>query len=189
MDTKTYQKEAIRTDIEDYTEVQKRILANKKDLTTVVNGFLVSSSGMDLLKKKVMYNSDPLKLLKLDAELSKTLAEFPHNFVEEVAKDPLKSQLFHYVIGVITEANEMMVALGKAVTTGSLDLTNVGEEVADGNWYNALICERLGMDMGTLMERNIAKLKARYPEKFTEESATNRDLEKERKILEGDTNA
>lgn len=35
------------------------------------------------------------------------------------------------------------------------------------------------------MERNIAKLKARFPDKFTEHAANNRDLEKERKILEG----
>jgi len=35
------------------------------------------------------------------------------------------------------------------------------------------------------LDRNIAKLKARFPEKFTEEAALNRNLEKERQILEG----
>lgn len=44
--------------------------------------------------------------------------------------------------------------------------------------YNADIEEGL--------EKNIAKLKARYPEKFDENLAINRDLETERKILEGD---
>jgi len=34
------------------------------------------------------------------------------------------------------------------------------------------------------MERNIAKLQSRYPEKFTEHAAINRDLVKERAILE-----
>lgn len=34
------------------------------------------------------------------------------------------------------------------------------------------------------MEKNIAKLKARYPEKFTEDNAVNRDLEKELQALE-----
>lgn len=38
------------------------------------------------------------------------------------------------------------------------------------------------------MQKNIDKLKARYPEKFTEEKALNRDLELERKILEGELN-
>lgn len=35
------------------------------------------------------------------------------------------------------------------------------------------------------MERNIEKLKARFPQKFNEHDANNRDLEKERKILSG----
>lgn len=35
------------------------------------------------------------------------------------------------------------------------------------------------------LEKNIAKLKARFPEKFTQEAALNRNLELERKILEG----
>jgi hypothetical protein len=34
------------------------------------------------------------------------------------------------------------------------------------------------------MENNIAKLKARYGEKFSEDRAVNRDLKTERKILE-----
>lgn len=35
------------------------------------------------------------------------------------------------------------------------------------------------------MQKNIDKLKVRYPEKFTEEKALNRDLEKEKQVLEG----
>lgn len=38
------------------------------------------------------------------------------------------------------------------------------------------------------LSRNIAKLKARFPEKFTEENANNRNLEVERAILEGNKN-
>lgn len=36
-----------------------------------------------------------------------------------------------------------------------------------------------------VLDRNIAKLKARYPEKFTTEAAANRDLAAERAALEG----
>jgi hypothetical protein len=39
------------------------------------------------------------------------------------------------------------------------------------------------------LERNIAKLRARYPEKFTTECALERDLTTERAILEGETEA
>ena len=41
-------------------------------------------------------------------------------------------------------------------------------------------------DMKNIAEVNIKKLQARYPEKFTSEKALNRDLETERKILEGE---
>ena len=39
-------------------------------------------------------------------------------------------------------------------------------------------------NLGDINERNIAKLKARYGEKFNEEGALSRDLEKERTVLE-----
>ncbi len=38
------------------------------------------------------------------------------------------------------------------------------------------------------MDRNIAKLRKRYPERFTEQAANVRDLEAERSVLEGDSN-
>ena len=41
-----------------------------------------------------------------------------------------------------------------------------------------------GVDFYKLLENNINKLKIRYPEKFTEENALNRNLELERKELE-----
>ena len=36
-----------------------------------------------------------------------------------------------------------------------------------------------------MLQRNIDKLKARYPDKFSQEKALNRNLDKERDILEG----
>lgn len=45
----------------------------------------------------------------------------------------------------------------------------------------------LGVDPHVAMERNIAKLKARYGEKFSEKAALNRDLSAERVALEGGT--
>lgn len=52
--------------------------------------------------------------------------------------------------------------------------------VSDLLWY----CENYNIDVEKIFDTNIAKLKARYPNKFTQEDALNRDLETERKILE-----
>jgi hypothetical protein len=43
----------------------------------------------------------------------------------------------------------------------------------------------LNIDLEEMLQRNIDKLKARYPEKFTQENALNRNLDVERQILEG----
>lgn len=46
------------------------------------------------------------------------------------------------------------------------------------------VCEDWMFTYEDSLQRNIDKLQARYPEKFTSDKALNRDLEKERKILE-----
>lgn len=48
----------------------------------------------------------------------------------------------------------------------------------------SLTFEDTGFDLNIDLQKNIDKLKQRYPEKFTTENALNRDLEAERKILE-----
>lgn len=47
------------------------------------------------------------------------------------------------------------------------------------------IAYELGIDLEDGMEKNIAKLRKRYPDKFSNEKALNRDLDQERKALEG----
>ena len=51
------------------------------------------------------------------------------------------------------------------------------------------ICEMYGLDFWQILTNNITKLQIRYPEKFTEDAALNRDLKAERKELEKDDTA
>lgn len=46
------------------------------------------------------------------------------------------------------------------------------------------ITSHFKLERGKILQTNINKLKARYPDKFTQDKAINRDLTKERKILE-----
>lgn len=48
-----------------------------------------------------------------------------------------------------------------------------------------ILAQDSGVDLDIVMALNIAKLKARYGEKFTEHAALNRDLKTEREVLEG----
>jgi NTP pyrophosphatase (non-canonical NTP hydrolase) len=98
----------------------------------------------------------------------------------------------HMAMGIATEAGELLDAYKKHFAYGKeLDVVNVGEEIADIMWYISNLCRMLNIDLGEMLQKNINKLKTRYPEKFGEknsfdrESALNRDLDKEREILEG----
>ena len=46
-------------------------------------------------------------------------------------------------------------------------------------------CNQYNVSIDDILEKNILKLKARYVNKFSSDKAINRDLETERKILEG----
>jgi len=47
-------------------------------------------------------------------------------------------------------------------------------------------CKHFKFDIYKIMDSNIDKLKVRYPEKFSSERAVNRDLDKEREVLENE---
>ena len=110
-----------------------------------------------------------------------------HGEIERrLGSDQLQRAL-HSAMGMSTEANEVLDALKKAVFYGKdLDIINIYEELGDLMWYIAIMCDTWGFDLENIMEMNIKKLKARYPEKFDEERANTRDLRKERKVLEGE---
>lgn len=94
-------------------------------------------------------------------------------------------RLLHGIIGIATEAGEMLEALRQGVEDGVFDLTNVAEEVGDNQWYAAAILRALKTNFESIQRTNIAKLRARFPNKFTEFDANNRNLQAERQILEG----
>ena len=94
-------------------------------------------------------------------------------------------RLLHGSMGLETEVGEIQDALKKHIFYGkTLDGINLIEEMGDLFWYCAIICDALGVSFESIMEKNIAKLKARYPHKFDAEKAVNRDLDAERKALE-----
>lgn len=93
-------------------------------------------------------------------------------------------RLLHAMIGMCTETGEFADALKRHIFYGkSYDPVNLKEEIGDILWYVACACNALELDMQDVMDTNIAKLKARYGEKFSEERAENRNLELEREIL------
>jgi NTP pyrophosphatase (non-canonical NTP hydrolase) len=91
----------------------------------------------------------------------------------------------HAAMGIATESGEIMDAVKKAKICGEkLDKVNLIEEAGDLMWYLAILADELGVTFENIWEKNIAKLKTRFPDKYNSENAKNRDLKKERDILE-----
>ena len=91
----------------------------------------------------------------------------------------------HCVIGMATESAELMDAYKKRIFyLKPLDEVNLKEEIGDQMWYIANLCRLKGFDLEEIMQTNINKLRVRYPEKFSNDLAQNRNLDAERKELD-----
>ena len=100
-------------------------------------------------------------------------------------------RVLHALMGMQTETAELTDAVKRHIFYGTeLDKVNLVEEIGDIFWYIAILLDELKVDVGDkasfehAMKVNIEKLRARYPNKFTEHDAVNRDLKTERDILE-----
>lgn len=93
------------------------------------------------------------------------------------AKDmgSMQLNLIHASLGISGEGGEFADAVKKhAVYNKPLDAENCIEELGDLLWYVALAAETLGVSLGEIMQRNIAKLQVRYPDKYSDAAAVAR---------------
>lgn len=105
--------------------------------------------------------------------------------LRERLQNEVTIRLLHAAMGMATEAGEFLDMLKKHIFYGKpMDFVNAKEEVGDQMWYAGLAIDVLQTTFDEVLTVNIEKLKARYPEKFTEEAAINRNLNAERTILE-----
>lgn len=187
IDLKKFQQDAIRTESKiDNVIVNEQLLINAL--------VLFSSAGqiLDQIKKHVFYKKE------YDPEQLNSTWLLANSALDDLKGIPLSGQLnestidinprvFHAIIGIATEATELVEALQSQLMGNELDIVNVLEENGDIAWYQAIMMDELDGDWVKTLNAVIAKLKLRYPEKFTNDKAINRDLIKEREGLERDT--
>ena len=86
------------------------------------------------------------------------------------------SKLVNGVMGLNGESGECIDIVKKAEFQGhNLDTDKFIDELGDVLWYIAEICTALNVDMSEVAEKNIEKLKQRYPDGFEEERSINRN--------------
>ena len=98
---------------------------------------------------------------------------------------PQQMRLLHASLGFITEAIEFSEAVSAHVFDGkAFDEVHAMEELGDLFWYSAIPVNLFGWSYAAVMQANIDKLRARYPDRWTQENALERDLSAERQALE-----
>ena len=91
-----------------------------------------------------------------------------------ISYDHRKDMLRHAVFGLTSEAGEVSGILQKEYQGHEVDKEHILKELGDCLWMIAEACVSLGANLDDVMQMNIDKLKARYPEGFSEENSQHR---------------
>lgn len=175
MHMKTYLTESART----ASPVFETSDVPAHNLAGVLEVIARSIEPLDQIKKALFYRR-PIDESKFD-NVTRQPGFFDH--LDTAEYEGLEVDILHAVVGIITEAGELAEALLSALNFGAFDYTNLKEESGDQLWYLAMLFRSLGTDFETEAKRNIDKLKARFPDKFTVDEAINRDTLAELEVL------
>jgi NTP pyrophosphatase (non-canonical NTP hydrolase) len=178
VEAKEYVENAKNTEVQDYSPCVDRI-SNVETFSKLLNSLLTAAKAAQEIndfKRHIFYGK------KLD-----TRFEGPDVIdvcVHERSQSEEFVRLLHAGIGLYTEAGEFFEALINYLANGELDKYNLAEELGDTCWYVAIGSDATNVPLDNIFQTNIDKLRARFPNKFTEYDSLNRDLDKEREILE-----
>lgn len=204
MDFNTFQTNALVTESK-----PEAIQVNPEAFFLALNLAYQTALLLDLFKKAAFYGKKPdpdavAERLTIIAGISSMMGETVNEWNDDLdaslgidmfdsddgSKKPVDLtgvdiRVLHAAVGAFTEAGEVVgAALDSLVSGKPIDRVNVGEEFADIDWYKAIAFDALNLSEPETRAAVIAKLRARYPNKFSNESATTRDTAAERAILE-----
>ena len=80
------------------------------------------------------------------------------------------------VLGLGGESGECLDIVKKHLFQGhELDTEHLAEELGDVAWYLAVSAHAIGMDLESILQGNVDKLRRRYPDGFDVERSVHRD--------------
>lgn len=83
--------------------------------------------------------------------------------------------LLNGVLGLAGESGEVCDLVKKWWAQGhEIDLAHIAKELGDICWYIAETATAIGYDLDTIMQMNVDKLKARYPQGFSADCSMHR---------------
>lgn len=84
-------------------------------------------------------------------------------------------KLAHALYGLSSETGEITGIFQKELQGHEVRRDDLEGEIGDLLWFAAELCTVFGFDMGEIAQKNIDKLKKRYPDGFDEDRSINRD--------------
>lgn len=191
-------------DITNYVVESARTLAPAKpvedglklitnDPNVVVNGSKIAMLLIEIMEvankadihKRAVFYGDPKVQSRLSKQqgviesLRERLQHGDLDFNDEATLD-----LLHAIWGIQSELGEIAEELiNSKAEKRQVNITNLKEETGDIMWYSAILMRACKTFFQNVAELNINKLKARYPDKFEDSKALNRDLEAEKDVL------
>jgi hypothetical protein len=171
MNLKQYQIEANRT-FPDLGSYERNLLHMQMGVHTEVGEFL------DMLKKHIVYKK-PLDVVNLQEEI----ADICWYLVNE---DRIEGIIYDDSTTLYEHNGEFDSSLDALSLSMMLFMFNYSDGYHNLKLLSDLYAfsKALNLDFFKGLENNIAKLRVRFPEKFTTELANNRNLERERAELE-----
>jgi NTP pyrophosphatase (non-canonical NTP hydrolase) len=173
------------------------------NLQAVLSSVIAAGNLLDVIKKDTFYGlpQDHDKLFKRQTRLEDNAILLrragchaqvtTHRLLNSEQTDvrtlsKLNPRVVHAILGLATEAVELLQALQEAINNDTdVDAINILEELGDLNWYHAIAVDALSGDWEQIQETNIAKLRKRNKgKKFNAEATINRDVASERTLLE-----
>lgn len=172
-----YQKDAQRTKSPDF---HGHLVPRASFLSKLIHAIAVLNE-LDAMKKTLFYGK-PFHYELHEVELSCMALQ-----IHALGSTPQRGfDILHSILGSATEAGESLEALLSAVRDGKpFDYVNFVEETGDDFWYKAIGFEAVGVTFEYVAGINNKKLRTRFPQKFSSAEAVTRDLDAERKTLEG----
>jgi len=190
MNPSQYVTNAVRTE-PDLASYVNNILPRTEDprLVAVLQAAIRSAQDIDKLKRALIYGkyTGLDEILRADQCCSvseKGMAKDLHNHLTQ-SDTHANLRLLHAILGLFSEAGELAEAWLQAGLDENkpLDIVNLQEELGDVSWYFAIAHDAVDLQIETTWEKNIAKLRTRYPKNFSEDAALHRDLPAERAAL------
>lgn len=87
----------------------------------------------------------------------------------------LATDLTHASLGLATETGEFTTIVKRAAIYNApiaeAEINHMVEELGDILWYVALAAEHVGVSLNRIAELNIAKLRRRFPERYSDAAA------------------